>query len=522
MRYENYTANSLNQYTRRTVPGRLDVLGSATNTSVVSVNNQRAYRKSDYYRKELLADNSAGAVYQSLTNIGVINNGTNADTVTNITGSLFLPQTPETFSYDADGNLTNDGRWMLTWDGENRLVRMASHPSLPAGAQMQLDFTYDYLGRRMTKTVSNSVAQFTNRFAYDGWNLLAVLSPSNTVLQSFMWGTDLSGTMQGAGGVGGLLVIDTKTNAVHFVGYDGNGNVSALVNAADGTISAQYEYGPFGETLRAESLVAKANPLRFSTKYRDEETDWLYYGYRHYNPSVGRWGSRDPIEELGGDNIYALAANDPISNVDIDGRQYAGWGGPKPGQPPAQAPDWSKWNPYPDWRPSGNPGFSSTEGFFRWLLPIGGAKTIAWSDFDPTGQSRKTLMLSAVGKNRLELVRRIKDAPCGASTLPGMIWYDQGIFESPIAWISQYSAFASSAADPVLDKDCDSCRFSLRVRFNLIAEDTSDFNPGEHFYLGPVPIPDYPFILVRDWTPLGADYKLWSHTEEMYESNGQY
>jgi hypothetical protein len=30
----------------------------------------------------------------------------------------------ETPVYDADGNLRFDGRWTMTWDGENRLVKL--------------------------------------------------------------------------------------------------------------------------------------------------------------------------------------------------------------------------------------------------------------------------------------------------------------------------------------------------------------------------------------------------------------
>ena len=57
--------------------------------------------------------------------------------------------------------------------------------------------------------------------------------------------------------------------------------------------------GPFGEVLRATGPMAKANPFRFSTKYQDDETDLLYYGYRYYSASTGRWLSRDPISEKG-------------------------------------------------------------------------------------------------------------------------------------------------------------------------------------------------------------------------------
>jgi hypothetical protein len=45
----------------------------------------------------------------------------------------------------------------------------------------------------------------------------------------------------------------------------------------------------------------------------------VYYGYRYYQPSAGRWVNRDPIEEQGGVNLYAQCRNDSIDNVDVDG-----------------------------------------------------------------------------------------------------------------------------------------------------------------------------------------------------------
>jgi RHS repeat-associated protein len=49
--------------------------------------------------------------------------------------------------------------------------------------------------------------------------------------------------------------------------------------------------------------MATTNPFRFSTKYQDDETDLLYYGYRFYNAHTGRWISRDPVEELNGSSV---------------------------------------------------------------------------------------------------------------------------------------------------------------------------------------------------------------------------
>jgi RHS repeat-associated protein len=75
--------------------------------------------------------------------------------------------------------------------------------------------------------------------------------------------------------------------------------VSALVNAGDGTLLAGYEYGPFGEVIRQTSPMAEVNPVRFSTKYQDDESDLLMYVHRPYKASTGTWLSRDPIEENG-------------------------------------------------------------------------------------------------------------------------------------------------------------------------------------------------------------------------------
>ena len=146
---------------------------------------------------------------------------------------------------------------------------------------------------------------------------------NNAVIRSFMWGSDLSGSIQGAGGVGGLLKVSYNgaqtTNC--FVAFDGNGNVAALADAGGTNILAQYEYGPFGEVIRATGPMAKANPFRFSTKYQDDETDLIMYPARPYNPSAGRFLCKDPAQEQGGMNLYAFVGNEPISQVDPLGEE---------------------------------------------------------------------------------------------------------------------------------------------------------------------------------------------------------
>jgi RHS repeat-associated protein len=334
LRVAGYTNNLLNQIISRGVPPYVDVMGNGLATNGVTVGGLAAYRKGEYFREQLSVNNSSAAQW---TNITVAAPGQGS-----VSGHVYVPKTPEAYACDADGNLLSDGRWNYTWDGENRLVGMASLSGAPSGSQLQLAFAYDYQGRRIQKSVSTntgggSFSVYTNVFACDGWNCLAVLNPSLLLSNSFLWGVDLSGSQQGAGGVGGLVESSyygpTTTNC--FVSYDGNGNVSALVNAANGSTVANYEYGPFGEVIRATGPMAKVNPFRFSTKYDDDESDFLYYGYRYYNPSTGRWLSRDPLEEPGfiritknrraltvrreQANAYLFVANDSLSIVDYLG-----------------------------------------------------------------------------------------------------------------------------------------------------------------------------------------------------------
>jgi len=70
--------------------------------------------------------------------------------------------------------------------------------------------------------------------------------------------------------------------------------------------------------------MAKANPIRFSTKYQDDETGLCYYGYRYFDPSTGRWINRDPVQERGGIDLYTFLNNNALIHVDKLGLCIAG------------------------------------------------------------------------------------------------------------------------------------------------------------------------------------------------------
>ncbi|MCF7855795.1 MAG: RHS repeat-associated core domain-containing protein [Candidatus Pacebacteria bacterium] len=108
------------------------------------------------------------------------------------------------------------------------------------------------------------------------------------------------------------------TASTTFYSYDANGNVTSLTDT-NGSNVATYVYGPFGGTISSSGTLADENPFRFSTKYTDDETGLLNYGYRYYSPELGRWVNRDPIDENGGLNLYAFVGNSPVLAADILG-----------------------------------------------------------------------------------------------------------------------------------------------------------------------------------------------------------
>jgi len=106
----------------------------------------------------------------------------------------------------------------------------------------------------MSRRAQKKVSTFTSgswsltsstTYLYDGWNLIKEVKypePRTLTTEScyYVWGLDLSGSLQGAGGIGGLLA-RVKDGSVQNYTYDGNGNVSELLNS-DGSIAAHYEH----------------------------------------------------------------------------------------------------------------------------------------------------------------------------------------------------------------------------------------------------------------------------------------
>ena len=160
----------------------------------------------------------------------------------------------------------------------------------------------------------------TRTFVYDDWNLIHETiytidgSTTNTTEVQYFWGLDLSDSLQGAGGVGGLHAV-SRNGQFYFPTYDNNGNVTKYIDES-GDIVAAYEYDDFGRTISQSGPLGDFFRHRFSTKYFDPETGLHCYGIRFYSPNWRIWLNRDPIEELDCLNLYCSLANNLISRID--------------------------------------------------------------------------------------------------------------------------------------------------------------------------------------------------------------
>lgn len=259
-------------------------------------------------------------------------------------GWLFFPPVNETLSYDLNGNLTADARWTYGWDGDNRLIWMEEKPIAGTGPRLprqRLEYDYDSQSRRIAKRVLRKTHELGDwslhqhrMFLYDGWNMIGELEVSISsgaarLHRSYAWGLDASGTLTGAGGVGGLLLTTHygtagSGNVTLAPLYDFNSNVLVYVDVTTSILTHRIDYDPFGNELTLDTLLpteaaAEAPRFRFSTKYTDSESGLVYYGFRSYSPELGRWPSRDPIEERGGLNLYGMVGNDAVNRVDYLG-----------------------------------------------------------------------------------------------------------------------------------------------------------------------------------------------------------
>ena len=315
-----YSANELNQYTSIQNTGSVPLRGDAKRDAVVTVNGDRAERDSgtaDFTPWSFaLGSGDAAAHFQQADILAVMAGTNGTDVVQSESGMIFALAAETLLEYDDDGNMTFDGRFRYSWNGENRMVRAEEVVAPINRAPTVITYVYDEQGRIASKIIAGTNS-ITRSLLWDGYNI--VRETDNGVPTYNIWGLDLDGTPQGSGGIGGLLAVET-TNGLYVAFYDANGNVSDYASET-GSITTHYEYSPFGEPL---VLQGKSFTHQFSTKPYCTTRHLSYFLFRHLNTQIGRWMSRDACEAFS-QNLYAFVNNQPLNNVDFLGLSISDW-----------------------------------------------------------------------------------------------------------------------------------------------------------------------------------------------------
>ncbi len=328
---QSFSVDAANELTNITRMGTLTVSGNTpVPASSVTVNGQPALTYADF----TFASSNGFTLNDGWNNFtNIANNYYGTVSVTNAL-SVNLPQSV-TMQFDANGNLTNLGGassaspTIYAYDAENQLTNVT------VTGQWQEAYVYDGMNRRrITRQYiwQSGAWALTNetRFIYDGNVVIQEWDSNNVAQVTYTRGLDISGSLQGAGGIGGLLA-RTDGSGSTFYHADGNGNITVLMDANQ-YIVARYLYDPFGRLIGKWGTLADANVCRFSSKEWDPLSGMYYYGFRFYDPNLQRWLSRDPLGELGGINLYTCVENDPVNWIDPYGLAlfspwWGNWGG---------------------------------------------------------------------------------------------------------------------------------------------------------------------------------------------------
>ena len=226
---------------------------------------------------------------------------------TNPTGDIYIPGNTAagTYSYDKNGNMTNDSRKALNLS--YNVLNLLKEIKTTMGV-IKVKYSYLADGTKLEVRDNNN----TNGFDYLG-SLIYKKSSAGVQLESANFGS-------------GVIRASNSTNGGFEVNYflnDHLGSVRVIVDD-NGNVKERNDYYPFG-ARHARADYAQQGGNRYKYNGKEEQTtgnlDYLDYGARMYDNKLGRWFTVDPMtEKYYSLSSYNYCANNPVLFVDPDGQ----------------------------------------------------------------------------------------------------------------------------------------------------------------------------------------------------------
>lgn len=195
-----------------------------------------------------------------------------------------------TFTYDLNGNLTQDATHSYQWDAKNELTAIIYDSGANAGNHTE--FSYNSAGERVkileaTGTmVGSGTVTSTKQYVWAG-AIAEERGGTNTVTKRYF-------------GLGEQRIV-SGTAINYFYTRDHLGSIREMIDGS-GTIQARYSYDPFGRSTQVSGPISC--DLQYAGMYLHATSGLNMTIFRAYDPNVGRWISRDPSGEGSGINLY--------------------------------------------------------------------------------------------------------------------------------------------------------------------------------------------------------------------------
>ena len=167
-----------------------------------------------------------------------------------------------------------------------------------------IGYVHDPLGRRIAKRVDGVT---TEKYFWKGLTrLLAVYDGSDNLLMRFEYADDR------------VPMAVTTGVVTYYLTYDQVGSLRVVADSA-GVVVKRIDYDSFGNIIADTNEDFKI-PFGFAGGLHDGDTGLVGFGYRDYDPDLGRWTAKDPILFAGGDtDLYGYVLNDPANLIDPEG-----------------------------------------------------------------------------------------------------------------------------------------------------------------------------------------------------------